>query len=163
MRRLGDQQPGGGPAEVQFLGHRDEVLEFTSLEFGHASRLSAQAQRVLDARPWRGFHEGMIIHTLIYSFPDTMTDQDREQFFRELETMMLGEGGATKFTYRSHLPLPNDAHAPVFAATDIAQLGFDSLHAIEEASALPALREFMVRWQARFPYNVVWANHEPLL
>jgi hypothetical protein len=163
MRRLGDQQPGGGPAEVQFLGHRDEVLEFTSLKFGHASRLSGQAQRVLDARPWRGFHEGMIVHTLIYSFPDAMTGRDREQFFREVETIMLGEGGASKFTYRPHLPLPSDAHAPVFAATDIAQVGFDSLDAIGKANALPAMGEFMARWQARFPYKVVWANHESLL
>lgn len=106
---------------------------------------------------------GMIIHTLIYSFPDAMTGQDREQFFSEVEGIMLGEGSAIKFAHRPHLPLAYDAHAPVFAATDIAQIAFDSLEAIEDVNALPALREFIGRWQARFPYKLIWANHESLL
>jgi hypothetical protein len=105
----------------------------------------------------------MITHTLIYSFPPAMTGQDRQQFFDEIGAIMLGEGNASKFERRPHLPLPADEHAPVFAATDIAQIAFADLDAVGAASALPALHELMGRWQARFPYKVVWANHEPAL
>ena len=79
----------------------------------------------------------MITHTLIYSFPPAMTEQDRKQF--------------------------SDEHAPVFAATDVAQIAFADLDAVAAASALPALRDLIARWQARFSYKLVWANHEPAL
>ena len=95
----------------------------------------------------------MITHTLIYSFPPAMTDQDRGQFFDELGAIMLGAGQA-------HLSLPANEHAPVFAATDIAQIDFADLDAVAAASALPALYELIGTWQARFPYKLVWANHQ---
>jgi hypothetical protein len=103
----------------------------------------------------------MITHTLIYSFPPGLTDQDRRQFFDEIGAMMLGAGNASKFEHRPHLRLPADEQAPVFAATDVAQFDFADLDAVAAASALPALHEFIGRWQARFPYKLVWANHEP--
>jgi hypothetical protein len=112
-------------------------------------------------RPW--LPEAMVIHTLIYSFPSAMTEQDRKQFFSELEALMLDEGHASAFELRPHLRLPADQHAPVFAATDVAQIAFPDLDAVGAASALPALNEFIGRWQARFPYQLVWANHEPAL
>ena len=102
----------------------------------------------------------MITHTLIYSFPPEMTEQDRKQFFDEIGAMMLGEGKASRFQRWEHQPLPGGDHAPVFTATDEAQFDFADLDALAAASALPALREFMGRWQARFPYQLVWANRE---
>jgi hypothetical protein len=42
----------------------------------------------------------------------------------------------------------------------VAQFDFADLGALAAASALPALREFVGRWQARFPYQFVWANYE---
>jgi hypothetical protein len=105
----------------------------------------------------------MVIHTLIFSFPSAMPEQDRKQFFEEIEALMLDEGHASKFEYRPHLPLPADQHSPVFAATDVAQIAFPDLDTVGAASALPALEQFIGRWQARFPYKLVWANHEPAL
>jgi hypothetical protein len=104
----------------------------------------------------------MVIHTLVFSFPSAMTEQDREQFFGEVKAIML-DGGAQKFEHRAHLPLPADARASVFVASAIAQISFPDLDAVAAASALPALGEFIGRWQARFPYQHVWANHEPAL
>jgi hypothetical protein len=49
QRGLGDAQPGRGPAEVELVGHRQEVLQFPGLEPIHSSRLSAAAGPVLDA------------------------------------------------------------------------------------------------------------------
>jgi hypothetical protein len=101
----------------------------------------------------------MITHTLIYSFPPAMTEQDRKQYFEEARAMMLGEGKASKFQHWAHQPLPGD-RAPVFTATDVAQVDFADLDALAAALALPALREFINRWQARFPFKVVFANYE---
>jgi len=105
----------------------------------------------------------MIIHTLVFSFPDAMPQSDRDQFFREIGAVMVDEGHASKFEHLPHLPLPADAHAPVFAATDVAQIAFADLDAVDAAFGLPALHEFMGRWQSRFPYKLVWANTEPAL
>ena len=105
----------------------------------------------------------MIIHTLVYSFPPAMPEQDREQFFREVKTIMLDSGLAQKVEHRPHLALPADEHAPVFVASVAMQVSFPDLDALAAASALPAMGEFMGRWQKRFPYKVVWVNHEPAL
>jgi hypothetical protein len=102
----------------------------------------------------------MITHTLIYSFPAAMTEQDREQYFDEASAMMLGEGKASRFQHWAHQPLPGD-RTPVFAATNVAQVDFADLDALAAALALPALREFIDRWQARFPFKVVFANYGP--
>ena len=108
------------------------------------------------------FADIMITHTLLYSFPTAMSQSDRNQFFREVGRIMLGTAHAATFERWPHLPLPADAHAPVFAATDVLQVGFPHLDTLAAASALPAMHQFMARWQERFPYQVVWVNHEPI-
>lgn len=104
----------------------------------------------------------MIIHTLVYSFPAEMTDNDRDEFFHEVASIMLNRGHAQKVEYRPHLRLPADDHAPVFIASDISQVTFPDLDALAATSALPAMHEFMAKWQQRYPYQVVWVNHEPI-
>jgi hypothetical protein len=49
QRGLRDAQPGRGAAKVKFVGHRQEVRQFPSLEPIHSSRLSVEAWPVLDA------------------------------------------------------------------------------------------------------------------
>jgi hypothetical protein len=117
----------------------------------------------LDGWLRRGFDGSMIIHTLIYSFPAEMPEQDRTRFFEELESLSLGDGGATQIGYQRHLPTPNDEHAPIFGATDVAQISFADLDAVQKMSDLPALADFITRWQQKFPYKLVWVNHESLL
>jgi hypothetical protein len=101
----------------------------------------------------------MITHTLIYSFPPSMTEQDRKQYFDEARAMMLGTGKASRLEHWAHQPLPGGDHAPVFAATDVAEVDFDDMDAATAALTMPVLREFLDRWQARFPFKVVFANH----
>jgi hypothetical protein len=117
----------------------------------------------LDAVSLGWFAVIMIIHTLLYSFPAAMSQSERDRFFAEVGSIMLGTANATTFEHWPHLPLPADAHAPVFAATDVVQIGFPDLDTLAAASALPDMHQFMARWQERFPYQVVWVNHQPAL
>ncbi len=105
----------------------------------------------------------MTIHTLVFSFSAEMTEQDREQCLSEMKSVMLDSGHAQRFAYRPHLPIPPDQYAPVFVASDIAQIEFADLNAIAAAFALPELEETIRRWQQKFPYKVVWVNHDPVL
>ncbi|MGH3260457.1 MAG: hypothetical protein ACRDNS_00535, partial [Trebonia sp.] len=57
---------------------------------------------------------------------------------------------------------PGDDHSPVFAASAIVQIGYADLDALNASFTTPGLEEFIQRWQARYPYKPVWANHEPL-
>lgn len=101
--------------------------------------------------------------TAIFSFPAAMTKQDREQFFSEIGPMFIEHGKADRFERQPHQPTPADEYAPVFAADDIARASFPDLDTVAAALASPAHDEFVGRWQSRFPYKVVWANHEPLI
>jgi hypothetical protein len=103
----------------------------------------------------------MIVHTLIYSFSADMTDGHREEFFAQVSDIMVEQGHADRVEHRPHLPLPADEHAPVFVAGSVLQVVFPDLDALAATSALPAMRDFIGSWQARYPYKVVWANHEP--
>ena len=52
-RRLGHRQPFRGPAEMQFLGHRDEVPQLADLEVTHIATVSIESGSVLHAFPGR--------------------------------------------------------------------------------------------------------------
>ncbi|MCP2256648.1 hypothetical protein LX15_000331 [Streptoalloteichus tenebrarius] len=104
----------------------------------------------------------MIVHTLVYSFPSTMDESARREFFAEMREVVLGSGLADSFDYRFHLPSSGDAHAAVFVASAIARISCPDVAALEALSASPELLDTISRWQTRTPYQVVWANHEPL-
>jgi hypothetical protein len=102
----------------------------------------------------------MVTHTLVFSFPETMPKPDREQFFSELGEAVLGTGLAQSFIHKPHLPLPSDAHAPVFVSSGLAEVRCADLAALEKLSVHPLLGEFVLRWHGRFPYQVVWVNSD---
>jgi hypothetical protein len=104
----------------------------------------------------------MITHTLVFSFPGEMSAEERDDFFSEIRQLLVERGGAAKFDHHAHLPAAEDEHAPVFVASAIAQVQFSDLDQLETASALPELESFIGRWQSRYPYKVVWANHAPV-
>lgn len=58
--------------------------------------------------------------------------------------------------------MPGDDDAPMFVASAIVQVGLADLDALNVVFAVPGLEELIAGWQSRFPYQVVWANHEPL-
>jgi hypothetical protein len=103
----------------------------------------------------------MITHTLVFSFPVEMSAEEQDQFFIEIRQLMVDQGGAARFEHHAHLPAAGDEYAPVFVASAIAQVQFSDLDQVDTASALPELQASIGRWQSRYPYKVVWANHAP--
>jgi hypothetical protein len=104
----------------------------------------------------------MINHTMIVSFTGAIPDADLNQFLKEMEKLMRDSGLIQTFAARHHIRVPADGHSPVFAASAIVQIGFADVDALNASFAVPGVEEFIGSWQSRYPYKVVWANHEPL-
>jgi hypothetical protein len=119
-------------------------------------------QLVLDFTAGRRLDGAMISHTMILSFDSAIPDADLDRYLKDMENLMMDSGHVQTFTARRHIRVPADDYAPVFAASAIVQLGLADLDALNAAFTLPGLEEFIGHWQSRFPYKVVWANHEPL-
>jgi len=119
-------------------------------------------QRVLDFTGPQRFDGAMISHTMIVSFDSAIPDTELDQYLKDIENLMMDSGHVRTFTARHHLRVPGDDHAPVFVADAIVQLGLTDLDALNAAFTVPGAEELIRRWQSRFPYRVVWANHEPL-
>jgi hypothetical protein len=105
----------------------------------------------------------MVTHTLIFSFPDDMTEADREQFFSEGSDLVLGSGLAESYQYKRHIPLASNAGtsaSPVFTASVVTQIRCASLDVMRRLFAYQPLGDFTRRWHEKFPYNVVSVNTE---
>ncbi|MEW2517120.1 hypothetical protein [Actinacidiphila alni] len=103
----------------------------------------------------------MISHTMIVSFPPTIPDADLDQYLQDIEAVMRDSGRIVSFAARRHIRVAADDHSPVFAATAIVRIDVEDRAALDAAFAVPGVEELIGRWQARYPYQVVWANHEP--
>jgi hypothetical protein len=104
----------------------------------------------------------MVNQTMIVSFTGTIPNADLDKFLKEMEQVMRDSGLIQTFAARHNIRVPADDHSPVFAATAIVQLGYADLDALNASFTAPGLGEFIQRWQSRYPYRPVWANHEPL-
>ncbi|MFJ4898661.1 MULTISPECIES: hypothetical protein [unclassified Streptomyces] len=104
----------------------------------------------------------MIDHTMIVSFTEPVPDAELDQFLKDIEQLMRDSGQIKSFSAEHHIRVPADEHSPVFAATAIVRFGFADLDALNASFAAPGAEELIRRWQARYPYRVVWANHQPL-
>ncbi|MFJ8752690.1 hypothetical protein ACIREO_25645 [Streptomyces sp. NPDC102441] len=105
----------------------------------------------------------MIHHTMIVSFTDPVPDADLDQFLKDIEKLMRDSGTIRTYAARRHIRVPADDHSPVFAATAVVQFGFADLDALNASFTAPGAEALIQRWQAQFPYKVVWVNHEPLV
>ncbi len=104
----------------------------------------------------------MINHTMIVSFNPTIPDDELDRYLQDIEALMKGSGQVQTFAARRHIRVAGDEMAPEFVASAIVQVGVADRAALDAAFAAPGAEELIGRWQARFPYRVVWANHEPL-
>jgi hypothetical protein len=104
----------------------------------------------------------MISHTMIVSFDSPILDPELDQFLSEMKKLMLDSGHVETFESRRHIRIAGDDHAPLFVATAIVRLEVAEIADLDALFAVPGTEELIGRWQARFPYKVVWANHEPL-
>jgi aromatase len=105
----------------------------------------------------------VIIHTLIYQFPEAVDARERELFFAELRDVALGSGLVLAFGFGAHQDLPADGAAHGMTASAIVQFACADLAALREFSELPHVHSLIADWRARTGYRAAYANHEPLL
>lgn len=99
---------------------------------------------------------------MIVSFDDTVPGDEIDRYLTDMEDLLNRTALVESFAARRHLRIPVDDHSPVFVASAVVQLGVADLDTLSASFTLPELEEFIQRWQARYPYRVVWVNHEPL-
>ncbi|MEV6873181.1 aromatase/cyclase [Amycolatopsis sp. NPDC051128] len=105
----------------------------------------------------------MIIHTLVYRFADSVSEERRSQFFAELGALALESGLVTHFGHGPHHRLPVDDAARGLTANAVAQFACPDLEALKAFSELPGTHEFIDRWRSEAEYEAAYANHDELL
>lgn len=104
----------------------------------------------------------MINHTMIVSFVQPVPDADLDQYLADIERALLATGVVESFAAARHIPVPGEEAIPALIATAIVQIAVADREALAKAFAAPGIEEVIEHWQARHPYKVGWANHEPL-
>ncbi|MFF4752133.1 hypothetical protein ACWD5R_10560 [Streptomyces sp. NPDC002514] len=104
----------------------------------------------------------MINHTMIVSFDQPLPDAELDQYLADIERVMLDSGLVQSVVARRHLPIPGEEAIPALIATAIVQFAVADTDTLTKSFTAPGLHELIEHWQARHPYKVAWANHEPL-
>ncbi|MFG3289163.1 hypothetical protein ACGF3G_10215 [Streptomyces sp. NPDC048179] len=104
----------------------------------------------------------MIAHTMIVSFDQPVPDAELDQYLTDIEKVLNDSGVALSVTSRRHIPVPGEEHIPALIATAILQVNVADFEALGQAFAAPGVDKIIDFWQARYPYKVAFANHEPL-
>ena len=104
----------------------------------------------------------MIVHTLIYKFPDSVTEEAKSEFFEQMGSLVLGTGLVRGYDYKPHLWLPADDRARGMTAASIAQFSCADLKTLEKFSELPEVYDFVTTWKSRLKFDAAYANHEVL-
>ena len=104
----------------------------------------------------------MINHTMLVSFVDPLPDAELNQYLADIERVLRETGVVDSFTAARHIPVPGEEDIPALIATAIVQITVADSDALAKAFAAPGIEEVIHHWQARHPYKVGWANHEPL-
>ncbi|MFC4907005.1 hypothetical protein [Actinomadura gamaensis] len=104
----------------------------------------------------------MVQHTMLVSFERPLPDNELDQYLADIERAMRDTGLVRSFAARRHLPVPGEEAIPAMIATALVQVAVADMEALAAAFAAPGVHEVIDRWQARHPYRVAWANHEPL-
>lgn len=107
-------------------------------------------------------NRSMINHTMIVSFDQPLPDTELDQYLADIERVMLDSGYVQSIVARRHIPVPGEEAIPALVANVIVQAAVADTGALVKAFTAPGLHEVIDRWQSRHPYQVAWANHEPL-
>jgi hypothetical protein len=105
----------------------------------------------------------MINHTMIVSFEQPVPDAELDQYLADLERVIVATGVVQSFAAGRHIAVPGEEEIPALIATVIVQIAVADTEALGKAFAAPGIGEVIEHWQARYPYRVGWANHEPLV
>ncbi|MFG1607447.1 hypothetical protein [Actinoplanes sp. NPDC049265] len=104
----------------------------------------------------------MLEHTMIVAFEEPLPDAELDQYLADIEKVMLDSGTVRSFVARRHIAVPGEEDIPALVATAIVRFTVADREALARAFTVPGLHELIGRWQARHPYRVGYANHEPL-
>jgi hypothetical protein len=105
----------------------------------------------------------MINHTMIVSFDRALPEEELDRYLSDIEQVMLESGLVQSAVTRRHIPIPGEETIPALIGTAIVQFAVADAETLAKAFAAPGVHEVIDRWQARYPYRVAWANHEPLV
>lgn len=105
----------------------------------------------------------MINHTMMVSFVEPLPDAELDRYLADIERVLLETGVVQSFAAARHIAVPGEEEIPALIATAIVQIGVADRDALAKAFAAPGIEDVIGHWQARHPYRVGWANHEPLL
>ena len=100
----------------------------------------------------------MVTHTLVLSFPDAMSEKDRELFFRDGAAVVLGSGLAESYHHWTGVSVPSAVDASTFAASAMVQIRCADVESLRKLFAHPPLGEYAKRWRSEFPFRVVAIN-----
>lgn len=101
----------------------------------------------------------MVTHTILFAFPDEMSQADRDEFFREGTAMALDSGLVLSYAHQASIPLPTHVQ-PAFVPSAMAQIRHADLESLQKYLVHPPVGEFVQRWRARFDYRAVSVNTE---
>lgn len=101
----------------------------------------------------------MVTHTILFSFPDEMSEADRDEFFREGTKMALDSGLVLSYTHQPSIPLPTQVE-PAFVPSAMAQIRHADIESLQKYLRHPPVAEFVRRWRERFAYRAVSVNTE---
>jgi hypothetical protein len=104
----------------------------------------------------------MILHTLVFSFGDRRTPEERDEFLAQIKEICLGSGLTQHVATGAHKPATEDQYAPVFVSSAITQLLCENMETLGQLSAYEPLVTFEQEQQKLKPYAVVWVNSDPL-
>ncbi|GAA1288072.1 aromatase/cyclase [Saccharothrix xinjiangensis] len=104
----------------------------------------------------------MIVHTLIYKFAPSVSEEEQRRFFAGLRELVLSSDLVRAFDVKPHVWLPVDDKSPGMTGTAIAQYAADDLDALRAFSEQPEVHEFIRGRRSEIEYDAAYANHEVL-
>jgi len=104
----------------------------------------------------------MILHTLVFSFGDRRTPEERDEFLAQINEICLGSRLTQHVATGAHKTATEDQYAPVFVSSAITQLLCENMETLGQLSAYEPLVTFEQEQQKLKPYGVVWVNSDPL-
>lgn len=102
----------------------------------------------------------MIAHVVLYRYPESMSETDRERFRKELSEATWSTGVVDRFTAGRHVPLPADDVAPESMYSVAARWEFADLDHLRSFSEHPAMSGVVDAWVRRLGIGVAFANTE---
>ncbi|WP_188190201.1 Dabb family protein [Nonomuraea sp. SYSU D8015] len=104
----------------------------------------------------------MIVHTLIYRFPSSVTEGDQEEFFTAMKELLDRHSLIKGFDYKRHMWLPADKGSRGITASAIAAFTTETIDDLKTFSETPEVYDFTTQWKQKLQFEAAYANHEPL-